>query len=96
MRVFQVLSLLEEEVVDLGPTNFTQFRREMNSAFRELDACELRPKLFPTVLVLPFCVHFANCGRKLLHAGQMVSEELALRLQVAKVHELWAVGVPDS
>ena len=35
---------LEEEVVDSGPTNFTQHRREMMSAaFRELDACELRP-----------------------------------------------------
>ena len=34
---------LEEEVVDSGPTNFTQHRREMSVAFRELDACELRP-----------------------------------------------------
>ena len=34
---------LEEEVVDSGPTNFTQHRREMSAAFRELDACELRP-----------------------------------------------------
>ena len=80
----------------MAPTNFTQHRREMNSAFRELDACELRPKLFPTVLVLLLCVHFANCGRKPLHPGQMVSLELALRLQVAKVHELWAVGVHGS
>ena len=34
---------LEEEVVDSGPTNFTQHRREMSIASRELDACELRP-----------------------------------------------------
>ena len=34
---------LEEEVVDSGPTNFTQHRREMSVAFREFDACKLRP-----------------------------------------------------
>ena len=29
---------LEEEVVDSGPVNFTQHRREMSAVFRELDS----------------------------------------------------------
>ena len=43
LTVCQVLSFLLKEVVDSGPTNFTQHRREMSTVFRELDACELRP-----------------------------------------------------
>ena len=43
LRGIQVLSFLpEEEVLDVSPMNFTQHQREMNSAFRELDAWELR------------------------------------------------------